>query len=88
MLPNITTQPQVEFSLGLSLVKYMYFTKLLIPDPIVDALSLFEMFQRDEPSAIHYPQLDLGSVLVHNTKTARKRCDVLQPEVVPRVSQF
>ena len=26
---------------------------------------------------------NLGSVLVHNTKTDLHRCDVLQPEVVP-----
>jgi len=27
--------------------------------------------------------MDQGSVLVHNTKTDLRRCDVLQPEVVP-----
>ena len=35
-------------------------------------------------SALHCEaSLDLGSVLVHNTKTDYCRCDVLQPEVVP-----
>ena len=33
---------------------------------------------------LFFQQQDQGSVLVHNTKTDLRRCDVLQPEVVPR----
>ena len=37
---------------------------LLIPDPLVDALSPFEIFQREEISAIHFPLKDQGSGFV------------------------
>ena len=51
-----------------------YCTLVLIPDPIIH-LPVY----MDSNAYL----LDQGSVLAHSTKTARRRFDVLQPEVVP-----
>jgi len=42
----------------------------------------------DDMQVANLPEsaMDQGSVLVHNTKTSSRWCDVLQPEVVPDLS--